>query len=238
MASGLSHVDESFRQILGNLRGFGQANNTLVVLTSHNGNSPRVGAAVQLASDYLTTPVTNDGIGLRQITSDDSALVWLYDSSQAARAAADIAGIDPNVIDSVLSGSALLAAGFGDPASDSRAPDLVVKFKPGYLIGSGKMSEHGGFSDDDTHVALLVGGEGLDAGVKGLTIDSTVSQKQVAVTTLLALGLDPSQLQGVQIEGTTALPTSVPEPMGVGMMVVGGVLMAARRRRGFGAGTW
>jgi len=231
MASALSHVDESFRQILGNLRGFGQANNTLVVLTAHNGNTPRVGAAVQLPSDYLVTPLGNDGIGLRQITADDSALVWLYDSSQASRAAADIAAIDPNVIDSVLSGSDLLAAGFGDPNTDSRAPDLVVKFKPGYLIGSGKLSEHGGFSDDDTHVALLVGGDGLDGGLKGLTIDASVSQTQIAVTTLLALGLDPAQLQGVQIEGTTALPTSVPEPMGGMMVVMGGFLLAARRRR-------
>jgi len=231
MASALSHVDESFRQILGNLRGFGQANNTLVVLTSHNGNTPRVGAAVQLPSDYLTTPLTNDGIGLRQITSDDSALVWLYDSSQAARAAADIAAIDPNVIDSVLSGGDLLASGFGDPSSDSRAPDLVVKFTPGYLIGAGKLSEHGGFSDDDTHVALLVGGEGLDAALKGLTMDEPVSQKQIAVTTLLALGLDPSQLQGVQIEGTTALPTAVPEPASAAMIMLGGLLFSSRRRR-------
>src|SRR4051812_19891083 len=54
MAGALSHVDESFRQILGDLRGFGQGSNTLVILTAHNGNSPRVGAATQLPSDFLT----------------------------------------------------------------------------------------------------------------------------------------------------------------------------------------
>ena len=229
MASALAHVDASFHQIVANVQGFGQGSNTLVILTSHNGNSPRVGAAVQLPSDYLTTPLTQDGIGLRQVTADDSALIWLYDSSQAARAAADIAAIDPNTIDSVLSGAALLAAGFGDPATDSRAPDLVVKFKPGILIGSGKLSEHGGFSEDDTHIALLVGSDGMAADLKGLTIDTGVSQTQIAVTTLLALGLDPSQLQGAVIEGTTALPTSVPEPMGVVVFAVCGVLMGRGR---------
>jgi len=161
MAGALAHVDESFRQILGDVRGFGQGNKTLVILTSHNGNNPRVGAATQLPSDFLTTPLAQDGIGVKQITADDSALVWLNDQSQTAKAAADIAAIDPDIIDGVLSGDALLAAGFGDPASDSRAPDLVVKFKAGNLIGNGKLSEHGGFGEDDTHIALLVGGDGL-----------------------------------------------------------------------------
>ena len=55
------HVDASFGQIVANLRGFGQGSKTLVILTSHNGNTPRVGAAVQLPSDFLTTPLTNAG---------------------------------------------------------------------------------------------------------------------------------------------------------------------------------
>jgi len=62
-----------------------------------------------------------------------------------------------------------------------------------------------------------------------LTIDAAVSQTQIAVTTLLALGLDPMQLQGVQIEGTSALPTSVPEPASVMLIAVGGILMGRRR---------
>jgi hypothetical protein len=236
MASGLAHVDESFRQIMGNLRGFGQANNTLVILTSHNGNSPRVGAAVQLPGDYLTTPLAADGIGVKQVTQDDSALVWLNDANQTAKAAADIAAIDPDVIDSVLSGDALLAAGFGDPATDARAPDLVVKFKEGYLVGNGKLSEHGGFNDDDTHIALLVGSDGLAADLKGLTIDGAVWQTQIAVTTLLVLGLDPAELEGAMIEGTQALPTSaVPEPGGLIVLVSGVIVVGWRgRRRKFG----
>jgi len=67
--------------------------------------------------------------------------------------------------------------------------------------------------------------------LKGLTIDTPVSQTQIAVTTLLALGLDPSQLQGAVIDGTTALPTSVPEPMGMTVIALGGILIGRRRRR-------
>ena len=78
---------------------------------------------------------------------------------------------------------------------------------------------------------LLVGGDGLAAELKGLTIDAPVSQTQIAVTTLLALGLDPTQLQGAVIEGTTALPTSVPEPLSMFVLAVGGVLIGLSRRR-------
>jgi hypothetical protein len=230
MAGALSHVDASFYQILANLQGTHQASNTLVILTSHNGNSPRIGSAVNLPDDYFTTPLARDGIGVKQVTADDSALIWLNDQNQANQAAADIMDNDPASIDSVLTGPALLAAGFGDPATDERAPDLVVRFKPGILVGSGKLAEHGGFSDDDTHVPLLVGGNGLAGDLKGLTIDLPVSQTQIAVTTLLALGLDPSQLQGAVIDGTTALPTSVPEPTSMILVGAAGFLIGLRRR--------
>jgi hypothetical protein len=76
-------------------------------------------------------------------------------------------------------------------------PALKAKFK---------RAEHGGFSEADTHVALIVGGGTLDKGLQGTSVNKAVTTKQIAVTTLEALGLDPSKLQGANIEGTVALP--------------------------------
>ena len=65
-----------------------------------------------------------------------------------------------------------------------------------------KIAEHGGFGEDDTHVALLLSGPGLQAG----TVSVPVSTTQVAPTILSALGLDPRALQAVVQEDTTVLP--------------------------------
>jgi hypothetical protein len=231
LASALSHVDSSFGQIISSLKLTQQYNKTLVILTAHGGNSPRIGSAVNEPTEYITGSLNTAGIFIKQITQDDSALIWLADQSQRDSAADVIADLDPAHIDSVLTGAALLAAGFGDPTTDERAPDLVVKFKPGVLVGTGKRAEHGGFSEDDTHVPLLIGSDGLADYLKGTSMDDSVSQTQIAVTTLDALGLDPSQLQGAAIEGTTALPIPVPEPTSIILCAAGGLLTSNSRRR-------
>ena len=71
-----------------------------------------------------------------------------------------------------------------------------------YSGSSKKLAEHGGFSRDDTNVMILVSNPCLDAK----TITTTVQTVQVAPTILKALGLSPSLLDGVRIEGTQSLP--------------------------------
>src|SRR5262249_21607238 len=96
--------------------------------------------------------------------------------------------------------------------SDSTTPDIVVTLRPGYLwVGNPlkftfKRAEHGGFSDPDTHVALIVGGGALDKDVRGTTVDTPVQTKQIAVTALNSLGLNSARLQGAVIERTRGLP--------------------------------
>ena len=68
--------------------------------------------------------------------------------------------------------------------------------------GGTKLAEHGGFSDDDRNVALIVSSPRIAPRV---AID-LVETKQIAPTILDALGLDPSKLDGVQKEGTQKLP--------------------------------
>jgi arylsulfatase A-like enzyme len=108
----------------------------------------------------------------------------------------------------ILSGQAIINAGLGDPATNDRSPDIVIPLNTGYFFGNAlkKRSEHGGFTDEDTHVATIVASPGLANKLQGSTNTETVSTKQIAVTTLQALGLDANQLQGAKIDGTTGLP--------------------------------
>ena len=66
---------------------------------------------------------------------------------------------------------------------------------------STQIAAHGGFSDDDTHVPLLLSNPRLKKG----TIDMPVQTTQVAPTILSLLGLDPNKLQSVNIEHTSTL---------------------------------
>ena len=71
-----------------------------------------------------------------------------------------------------------------------------------YTGSSKKQMEHGGFANDDTNVMLLVS----NPSYAQRTVSLFVSTSQVAPTILKILGLDPSALDAVQIEGTQALP--------------------------------
>ena len=96
---------------------------------------------------------------------------------------------------------------FGDPATDDRTPDIIIKLKAGYLVSeSPKRAEHGGFSDDDTHVALILASGALAPALGGSVQDGEISTNQIAVTALQALGLDADKLQGAVSEKTPALP--------------------------------
>src|SRR5258706_228521 len=63
-------------------------------------------------------------------------------------------------------------------------------------------AEHGGFNENETHVPLLVVHSSLTPGVNR----APVTLSQIAPTILTLLGLDPSALQAVALEGTKTLP--------------------------------
>src|SRR5262249_1248960 len=62
------------------------------------------------------------------------------------------------------------------------------------------------FSEDDTHVALIVASGGLEAKDQGSVVKKAVDTTQIAVTALDSLGLDPNKLQGAVADGTKELP--------------------------------
>jgi hypothetical protein len=232
----LTHTDQSVGKILAQLKADGQDGNTLVILTAKHGQDPRVGAATQLSDGTIPDALAKAGIQVAQATQDDVALLWLVDPSQAAAARAVIAGLGAAAgVDQVLSGSL-----FGNPATDGRTPDLVVKLLPGFLFDGNTMStvkraEHGGLVPDDLAVPLILSGTGLGAGLQGTTVRSPVLTTQVAPTILFELGLNPSALDGVRLEGTAVLPglsdsTSVPEPASLAVLGSMVLLFAGIRR--------
>jgi hypothetical protein len=71
-----------------------------------------------------------------------------------------------------------------------------------YSLSKKKFAEHGGFADDDAHVALLVSNPALRPAL----VTALVRTKQVAPTVLSALHLEPHRLEAVRREGTPSLP--------------------------------
>jgi hypothetical protein len=97
----------------------------------------------------------------------------------------------------------LLPLSYQDPANDSRTPDIIGIAKIGTIYtGGSKIAEHGGFNEDDTHVALLVSHPDL----KERSINTAVATTQIAPTILKALGLNSQELEAVRLEGTQVLP--------------------------------
>ena len=90
------------------------------------------------------------------------------------------------------------------PNGDPRTPDIIVTPNIGviYRGSAAKQEEHGGFAHDDINVMLLVSHPSLDAK----TVFNAVATTQVATTILKALGLNPKELDGVRLEGTSVLP--------------------------------
>jgi hypothetical protein len=70
--------------------------------------------------------------------------------------------------------------------------------------------EHGGFAEDDTHVAMLnINGANIVNTVPvGATITQPVRTYQVAPTILSDLGQNPNKLDSVRTEGIQVLPGS------------------------------
>ncbi len=207
LADELAHTDASIGMMLAELDRTGLRSSTLVIVSAKHGQSPIDPTLVRRLDDapYGTALANNLGNGRYQ--TDDVALIWLGDQS-ASNVANALANLAPQATTlgfesgTVYGGNRALPAGFGDP-SDGRTPDIAIEPDHGVIYTSGtKLAEHGGFSGDDTHVALLVSYPGQHAR----TATDAVETTQVAPTILRALGIDRRTLRAVQREGTQDLP--------------------------------
>jgi predicted AlkP superfamily pyrophosphatase or phosphodiesterase len=204
LANAIAFVDRSIGQMADALEDRGLSEKTLVIVSAKHGQSP-IDVSKRTALDDSTVIAGPIGANFAFDIGDDGVLIWLKDNSgsKTADAVAALNGYqgDTGIVE-WLSGP-LLTLTYQDPSHDARTPDIIGIARVGVIYtGGSKIAEHGGFNEDDTHVALLVSHPDFDQE----NINATVATTQIAPTILKVLGLDPDELDGVRIEGTPVLP--------------------------------
>jgi hypothetical protein len=107
-------------------------------------------------------------------------------------------------IQEIYSGESLKLR-FNDPASDPRVPDIIIQPIFGQIYvepSSGFIAEHGGMTDADTQVPLMISHPSLGRQ----QIKFPTQTAQIAPTILKMLELDPNSLRAVKEEKTPSLP--------------------------------
>lgn len=220
LLSEVEFVDSSIGKMVEELKDKGLYDSTLIIVSAKHGQSPIDPNRLQrITHDVPGSIAPSDVLGglgnglpaghpgstaVAQADEDDISQMWLTDQSQTS---ASVAVLEANAakagVGEILSGPALRLM-FNSPLTDSRTPDIIVvtNFGVVYTGGSGKVSEHGGFANDDTNAMMLV----ANPGISPATITSPVETTQIAPTILKVLGIDPQNLQAVRMEHTQVLP--------------------------------
>jgi hypothetical protein len=210
----IEFVDSSIGQMAAALKARHLIDSTLIIVTAKHGQSPVDSS--RYVRDGSHDPATilsscldaseNSAIGP---TEDDVALLWLDQTIAGCDTASAVAALEAaSPVTNNIAGIGVIFSGPGIGlyynASDSRAPDILITPNIGvtYSNSKKKLAEHGGFSHDDTNVIMLLSNPSLSP----LTVTTPVQTADVAPTILEALGLNPQDLQAVQIEHTPALP--------------------------------
>jgi hypothetical protein len=219
LLSEFKFVDASIDAFVDELKKKGLYDSTLIVITAKHGQSPIDPSRYVSQLINGTSPVTllsnagyipysestNNPTGIGP-TEDDVSLVWLTSSSEteaSVQILEDNASATGIALGQIYYGPSL-SLNYNDPAVDPRTPDIIVTPNVGvtYSGSTKKLAEHGGFAHDDTNVVMLLANPSFQAK----TVKAAVGTAQVAPTILKALGLSPSELYAVRVEGTGVLP--------------------------------
>jgi hypothetical protein len=192
----LDHTDQSIGSMVDGLRKAGLLDSTLIILSAKHGNSPTDPSKLRRVNANVIADLVN-GVqpGLLAYQSGDTIyMVWLTDQTQIAAVAAALGDPDNQAaagIQEILSGEKITLL-YKDPLGDSQTPDLIVVPNLGvvYTTSATKIADHGGFSDQDVHVPILLSNPALGAN----TIKDPVQTSQIACTILQALDVDCESL--------------------------------------------
>ena len=197
-------VDAAVGRFEAELKSQGLDKSTLVIVSAKHGQSPIDVKDRVAISDAPFAAVP--GFGTRGFEiCDDEGLVWLDPTLQKANYAAARAYLVAHSaelhIQTLLDRSALTPL-YHDPFTSDRTPDFIAVTDHGVICtGGSKLAEHGGFSDDDRNVGLIVSSPRIKPAVN----EAPVATTQIAPTILQALGLDWTRLDAVKAEGTQPL---------------------------------
>jgi arylsulfatase A-like enzyme len=192
------------------LKARGLLDSTLIIVTAKHAQAPMNRNKRRIIDDTIIPKLVNriqDGLVALSYADGNLTSIWLTDQSQAGKVAETLnqpANQSAAGIQKVLWGESLKLM-IGDPIQDNRLPDIVVIPDFGGIYapaGDKNLSAHGGFSEEDTHVALLLSSPGLSSRM----IKTPVQTTQVAPTILQVLGIDTETLQAVRQEKTSVLP--------------------------------
>jgi hypothetical protein len=226
----ISFLDSWLGRFVSELAYTGMTNNTTIILTGTNGDSPQ---EPQDLTRINAKPIIHGldkawAAGHRRSaplvafsSAGDSLELWLSNRSQHA---ADFAKaylkkhkaigtkLHGRTVTLAASGTSVIHAGaaaaryFGTKVSESRHPDVFAAVQHGvvYNAGKGQIGGQGGADLEDRSVPLII----LDPAATPSIQKAPVLTTQLAPTVLAMLGLSPSALQAVQIEHTKVLPGS------------------------------
>ncbi|KAK4560599.1 hypothetical protein LTR86_005796 [Recurvomyces mirabilis] len=198
----LDRYDQRLATFVSQLKTAGKLESTLLVLSSKQGQSPVNETTLKHINPELL--INSTGVDVAFLTGDDAALMWLTNGADAVTAKTNLlANASKLNIDSVLAGDEVWEFGFGNPRSDPRAPDVVVRAKDGTLYSANtQTANHGAWLPDDLQVPLVF----YNPTFTKANYSLPVRTQQIASTMLSALGLPLAQLDGWRVEGTPVLP--------------------------------
>jgi hypothetical protein len=200
----LAFVDNALGKFEQELVKKGLDGSTLIIVSAKHGQSPidPKDRVIQSDTPFQETP----GFGTHGFEiCDDAGLIWLEPDLQRDNYAAAKAYLQANAaalhISELLDRTSLTPL-YGDPFENSRVPDFIAVTDHGVICTGGtKLAEHGGFSDDDRNVLLLLSAP----RIKPQVVETLSYTTQIAPTILTALGLDAKKLKATRTEGTTVL---------------------------------
>jgi hypothetical protein len=232
----LGYINAQLATMSNELKARGVAGSTAIILSAKHGQSPQNPLELTRIDDgpiidgiNAAWRAAHPGAGdlVASATDDDAVLMYLSDTSQAATdfvkqylLSHSATGNTYNTADPGKAGPArtlphsglvkvyagtAAAAFFGVPMSDPRHPDIwgVAQHGVVYTGKTGKIAEHGGGDPQDRDVALTVY---APSAIRPGVVRRPVATRQIAPTILRLLGLSPSSLKAVRLEGTKVLP--------------------------------
>jgi hypothetical protein len=227
LSSALDYANAQLGLMVSELRKEGLERSTTIVVTAKHGQSPQDPKKLVTVQDGPIISAIN--AAWAQMHPDNTSLIvagtdddlwqsYLSDNSQPAddfvrsylwNHTAQGFDVNDKSVTVQHSGLARIWAGaaaakfFGVSVDNGHYPDVFGKVQEGVVYSKPtKLAEHGGMNTGDQHVLMVVNGPGIPAQVESRSVETT----QVAPTILTLLGLDPTKLTAVKVEGTRNLP--------------------------------